>query len=173
MSHNLDQILNHKENHNEKQNEKHNENHKENYTENHNEDYNINQNIKLLRNSNLADVSYAYASEIAEGSKIYHLAGACPLDRDGKVPENLSIGEQATLCVENIQSVLAQIGATLKDIAYTRVLVATQDRDDLVEAWHAYEAFMGEHDAPSTLHGVTVLGYPNQKVEIEVVVAIK
>ena len=80
---------------------------------------------------------------------------------------------KATLCVENIQSVLAQIGATLKDIAYTRVLVATQDRDDLVEAWHAYEAFMGEHDAPSTLHGVTVLGYPNQKVEIEVVVTIK
>lgn len=34
------------------------------------------------------------------------------------------------------------------------------------------EAF-GNHDVPSTLMGVTVLGYPDQLVEIEAVAAVR
>jgi len=34
------------------------------------------------------------------------------------------------------------------------------------------EAAFGEHDAPSTLLGVTVLGYTDQLVEIEAVAAL-
>ncbi|HEX5288539.1 MAG TPA: RidA family protein, partial [Streptosporangiaceae bacterium] len=40
---------------------------------------------------------------------------------------------------------------------------------DLVAAWDVVSAAFGEHDAPSTLLGVTVLGYPGQLVEIEAV----
>lgn len=131
----------------------------------------MNRKIKLLRDPNLAEVSYAYASEVPEGFKIYHLAGACPLDYEGKVPEESSIEVQTKLCMDNARSVLAQIDATLSDVIYTRILVATDRREDLVEAWHAYETEMGKHDAPSTLHGVTVLGYFGQKVEIELTIA--
>ena len=43
---------------------------------------------------------------------------------------------------------------------------------DLVTAWEVIRAAFGDHDAPSTLLGVSVLGYPDQLVEIEAVAAI-
>ena len=46
------------------------------------------------------------------------------------------------------------------------------DLADLVAAWEVVEAAFGEHDAPSTLLGVTVLGYTDQLVEIEAVAAV-
>ena len=49
----------------------------------------------------------------------------------------------------------------------TRVLVASTDRSDLVEAWNVVQRRFGAHDVPSTLIGVTVLGHPGQLVEIE------
>jgi len=51
----------------------------------------------------------------------------------------------------------------------TTVFVASTQRADLVAAWEVVEAAFGDHDAPSTLLGVTVLGYPGQLVEIEAV----
>ena len=39
----------------------------------------------------------------------------------------------------------------------------------LVAAWNEVAAGFGEHDPPSTLVGVTVLGYPDQLVEIEAI----
>ncbi len=54
----------------------------------------------------------------------------------------------------------------------TRVLVASSQQADLVEAWEVVRDAFGEHDVPSTLMGVTVLGYDNQLVEIEAVAAV-
>jgi hypothetical protein len=39
-------------------------------------------------------------------------------------------------------------------------------------AWEVVAAAFGEHDAPSTLLGVAVLGYRDQLVEIEAVAAV-
>ena len=36
-------------------------------------------------------------------------------------------------------------------------------------AWQVVRAAFGDHDAPSTLLGVAVLGYPDQLVEVEAV----
>jgi hypothetical protein len=47
--------------------------------------------------------------------------------------------------------------------------VATTDRADLVTAWDVVAEALGAHAAPSTLVGVTVLGYPDQLVEVEAV----
>ena len=52
------------------------------------------------------------------------------------------------------------------------MLVASSDRSDLTEAWEVVHTGFGDHDAPSTLLGVTVLGYPDQLVEIEAVAAL-
>ena len=38
--------------------------------------------------------------------------------------------------------------------------------------WGVISDEFGEHDVPSTLTGVTVLGYENQLVEIEAVAAV-
>jgi hypothetical protein len=58
----------------------------------------------------------------------------------------------------------------------TAVLMAcgqnqSSQRQDLVTAWKVRDSF-GEHDVPSTLMGVTVLGYPGQLVETEAVAAV-
>jgi enamine deaminase RidA (YjgF/YER057c/UK114 family) len=67
---------------------------------------------------------------------------------------------------------LEEAGAGIDDVISTRVLVASTKQSDLVAAWNVVRAAFGDHDAPSTLMGVTVLGYPGQLVEIEAVAAV-
>lgn len=128
--------------------------------------------ISLIRSKNLAQVDYAYASHIPAGMDLLFLAGACPLTKEGEVPESSEVELQAKLCVENLKEALKECGASLDDVVYTRVLVATHKQSDLVTAWEAIRKEFGDHDVPSTLSGVTVLGYRNQLVEIEAVAAI-
>jgi len=129
--------------------------------------------IALIRSSTLSDrVEYAYAAIAPEGSRLVFLAGACPLDADG---ETVGVGDysaQAAQAMENLVTALGDAGATLRDVVSTRVLVASASQTDLVTAWNVVRSVFGEHDAPSTLLGVTVLGYPNQLVEIEAVAAL-
>ena len=96
-----------------------------------------------------------------------HLAGACPLDADGATVAHGDIAAQAAQCVDNLRIALADAGATLGDVLSTRVLVASADRADLVSAWQVVRDAFGNHDVPSTLFGVTVLGYEHQLVEVE------
>lgn len=48
----------------------------------------------------------------------------------------------------------------------------TLDEPALVAAWDVVHGWFGEHDAPSTLVGVTVLGYQDQLVEVEAVAVL-
>jgi enamine deaminase RidA (YjgF/YER057c/UK114 family) len=75
--------------------------------------------------------------------------------------------------VANLATALAESGATLADVLKTTVFVASAERADLVAAWDVVRAAFGEHDAPSTLLGVSVLGYPGQLVEIEAVAVVR
>ncbi|MFD7944019.1 Rid family hydrolase, partial [Streptomyces sp. NPDC059744] len=79
---------------------------------------------------------------------------------------------QATKAIENMQAALAASGASLQDVISTRVLVASARREDLVTAWEVVRDSFADHDVPSTLMGVTVLGYKDQLVEIEAVAAV-
>ena len=67
---------------------------------------------------------------------------------------------------------LADAGASLEDVLSTKVLVASARQEDLVAAWKVVRDSFGDHDVPSTLMGVTVLGYQDQLVEIEAVAAV-
>ena len=82
-------------------------------------------------------------------------------------------GAQAASCVENMTVALADAGAGLADVISTRVLVASSRQADLVTAWEVVRDAFGDHDPPSTLLGVTVLGYNDQLVEIEAVAAVR
>lgn len=128
--------------------------------------------ISLIHSDNLAEVDYAYASSVPSGMELLFLAGACPLSKEGNVPADSDYGLQAKLCVNNLKAALQECGAALEDVVYTRVLVAAHDRSDLVTVWEAIREEFGDHDIPSTLSGVTVLGYPHQLVEIEAVAAV-
>ena len=128
--------------------------------------------INLIRSDSLyAGAPYAYASIAPPGSLIF-TAGACPLDDNGHVVGADDIQAQASLAMANLGSALAASGATLRDVLKTTVFVASARQADLVTAWEVIRAAFGDHDAPSTLLGVSVLGYPDQLVEIEAVAAI-
>lgn len=131
-------------------------------------------NVRLIRADALAETpGYAYASVVEAGTRLVHLAGSCPLDADGTVVPVGDYAGQAVQCIENLKSALAAAGGSLTDVAYTRVLVKTGENDVLGTVWNVVREAFGEHEAPSTLFGVTVLGYWNQLVEIEAVAAIR
>jgi enamine deaminase RidA (YjgF/YER057c/UK114 family) len=128
--------------------------------------------INLIRSDSLyAGAPYAYASVAPAGSLIF-TAGACPLDDNGNVVGAGDIQAQASLAMANLGTALAASRATLRDVLKTTIFVASAERADLDTAWDVIRAAFGDHDAPSTLLGVSVLGYPDQLVEIEAVAAI-
>lgn len=129
--------------------------------------------VQLIRASGLSDVAeYAYAATAPKDARLIFLAGSCPLNEDG---ETVAVGDyagQAAACVETMKQALAAAGATIEDVISTRVLVASSAQADLVAAWEVVRDAFGEHDVPSTLMGVTVLGYDDQLVELEAVAAV-
>jgi enamine deaminase RidA (YjgF/YER057c/UK114 family) len=128
--------------------------------------------VQLIRSAALADAPYAYAATAPSGSRLIFLAGACPLNADGTTAAPGDYAAQAARCVETLTSALEVAGASLTDVISTRVLVASSAQADLVTAWDVVHAAFRDHDVPSTLLGVTVLGYDNQLVEIEAIAAV-
>ena len=128
--------------------------------------------VSLLRSSSLADTPYAYAASVPPGSRLLFMAGACPLRADGSTAAPSDHADQARVCLDNLEQALADAGATLTDVVSTRVLVVAAMREDLVSTWDVVSQRFAEHDVPSTLVGVSLLGYPDQLVEIEAVAAV-
>jgi len=124
--------------------------------------------MELVRVPALAqEVPYAYASVDSCGG--VHVAGACPLDAEGRVVHLGDVAAQATQVMRNLEEALRASGCGLRDVLKTTVYVASDDRADLVSAWEVVRAAFGDHDPPSTLLGVAVLGYPDQLVEVEAI----
>lgn len=132
----------------------------------------MNSAIRLIRAPELSDAPYAYASVVDSAARLVFLAGACPLEADGTTAAVGDYAGQAAKCVETLIEALRAAGATLEDVVNTRVLVASSQRSDLVVAWEVVRDAFGDHDVPSTLMGVTVLGYEDQLVEIEAIAAV-
>ena len=129
--------------------------------------------VTLIRSTALSDVAqYAYAATAPAQSRLIFLAGACPLNEDGSTAAIGDYAGQAAKALENMRIALADAGGSLEDVISTRVLVASARREDLVAAWQVVRDCFGDHDVPSTLMGVTVLGYQDQLVEIEAVAAV-
>lgn len=129
--------------------------------------------VTLIRSASLSGVAeYAYAATAPADARLIFLAGSCPLDADGATVAVGDVRAQAARCVENLRTALADAGAQLTDVISTRVLVASARQADLVAAWEVVRDALGEHDVPSTLMGVTVLGYDDQLVELEAVAAV-
>nr|WP_234037185.1 Rid family hydrolase [Leucobacter sp. L43] len=128
----------------------------------------------MIRSSSLSDAAeYAYAATAPADARLIFLAGSCPLQADGTTAGIGDVAAQAAKCIENMQVALAEAGADTRDVISTRVLVASAQQSDLVAAWEVVRDAFGDHDVPSTLLGVTVLGYDDQLVEIEAVAAVQ
>jgi enamine deaminase RidA (YjgF/YER057c/UK114 family) len=130
--------------------------------------------IDLIRVPDLTDAApYAYAAVADDVRRLVFTAGACPLDGNGDTVAVGDVAGQAEQVMVNLRAALAAAGAGLTDVVKTTVYVASHDRADLVTAWDVVARHFGGHDAPSTLLGVTVLGYRDQLVEVEAVAALR
>lgn len=129
--------------------------------------------VSLIHTDRLSDVAeYAYASTVPADARLIFLAGSCPLDAAGETVAPGDYAAQAARAFENLVIALDAAGATPADVVSTRVLVASSRQADLVTAWQVVRDAFAPHQPPSTLLGVTVLGYDHQLVEIEATAAV-
>ena len=130
--------------------------------------------VTLVRAPALAATApYAYAAVAPAGARLIFTAGACPLDESGRTVAPGDVAGQAERVMANLRTALRAGGADLGDVLKTTVYVASSHRADLVAAWDVVHRHFGDHDAPSTLLGVSVLGYPDQLVEVEAVATLR
>jgi enamine deaminase RidA (YjgF/YER057c/UK114 family) len=115
-------------------------------------------------------VPYDYGAVAPPGAVLF-TAGACPLDADGRVVAPGDHREQARIALANLLTVLTAHDAGPEHLVRTTIYVVG-DRNDLVHAWDIISAGLAPSRPPSTLVGVTVLGYPDQLVEIDGIAAL-
>jgi enamine deaminase RidA (YjgF/YER057c/UK114 family) len=115
-----------------------------------------------------AGTPYDYAS-VAPAGGVVLTAGACPLDADGTVVAAGDVEAQTRRTLDNLASALAKAGSSLEQVLKTTVYVAAKDRSDLVRVFDLVEERFAPTRPPSTLLGVSLLGYPEQLVEIEAI----
>lgn len=128
--------------------------------------------VTLVRTDRLADAPYVYAAVTAPGGLVL-TAGACPLDAEGRTVAVGDVVGQARQVVANLVVALEAAGVGLTDVARTTIYVASSRREDLGAVWDVLSGAFGDHDVPSTLLGVTVLGYDDQLVEVEAIAAVR
>lgn len=130
--------------------------------------------IELIRAPELTDQApYACASVAHDVSRLIFTAGACPLDDTGATVAVADIAGQTEQVMANLTTALQAAGASLTDVVKTTVYVASHRREDLVACWDVVSRQFGDHDVPSTLLGVAILGHRDQLVEIEAVAALR
>lgn len=117
-------------------------------------------------------VTLIRSAALPAGARLTFLAGACPLNADGSTAASGDYAGQPAKAFQNMKTALADAGARVEDVISTRVLIASARQEDLVAAREAVRDSLGRHGPPSTLLGVTVLGYRDQLVEIEAVTAV-
>lgn len=113
---------------------------------------------------------YAYATRARPGNLIF-TAGAVPLDREGNLVGEGDLEAQVRAVVENLDLALSSAGADAGDVVKTTFYVVASERADLGKAWRAFTP-SPLSSAPSTLVGVTYLGYEGQLAEIEAIAVV-
>ncbi|MGI8868989.1 MAG: RidA family protein [Mycobacteriales bacterium] len=129
--------------------------------------------LTRFRSTTLCDgAEYHYGTLVPAGTSLVYLAGACPIDAAGNTVALGDVAGQAHQVMANLRVALAEAGVAPAGVVRTTVYVASAHQADLVTAWNVHHDFFGEHEPPSTLVGVTCLGYDGQLVEVEAVAAI-
>lgn len=117
--------------------------------------------------------AYAHASVVEAGTRLAFLAGAVPLDVDGRIVGEGDPVRQARQVVSNLEEQLRAAGSGLEQVLASDVYVVSSDTAVLSAVWEVVEASglaVGPHS--STLVGVACLGYTGQLVEITVTAVV-
>ena len=113
---------------------------------------------------------YAYVARARPGTSVF-TAGAVPLDRNGDLVGEGDLEAQVEAVVDNLDRALSAAGATADTVVKTTFYVVASERADLGRAWRVF-ARSPLSTAPSTLLGVTYLGYEGQLAEIEAIAVV-
>jgi enamine deaminase RidA (YjgF/YER057c/UK114 family) len=115
---------------------------------------------------------------IVDAGRTAHLAGQCPLDADGRVVGqaggNGALVEQVDQIVHNALVVLAAVGATPEHVIRSVIYVVGDDQAVLGKVWTQLtgSALGAAFTSASTLLGVSQLGFPGQRVEVDLTAAL-
>jgi enamine deaminase RidA (YjgF/YER057c/UK114 family) len=110
---------------------------------------------------------YSHGSVVEAGTRLAFLAGAVPLDAEGKLVGEGDPVRQAEQVLANLETQLRAVGSDLAHVVATDVYVVSSESAALTAVWDVVEASglsTGPHS--STLIGVACLGYTGQLVEI-------
>jgi enamine deaminase RidA (YjgF/YER057c/UK114 family) len=113
---------------------------------------------------------YAYVATARDGLTVY-TAGAVPIDPRGNLIGENDLEAQTRAVTANLQIALDRAGATAADVVRTTIYVVAAEQGDLPKVWEVF-AEIPLASAPSTLVGVTHLGYTGQLVEIEAIAVV-
>lgn len=104
----------------------------------------------------------------SEGGKLLHCAGQVAFDQDGNILGQGDLKKQLEQAFENLNLVLAEVGASSSNIVRLRTYVVDLKPEYLEQIISALSSFYnGETPAPNTLIGVQSLALPDLLVEIE------
>ncbi|MEV6986810.1 RidA family protein [Sphaerisporangium sp. NPDC051017] len=110
---------------------------------------------------------YAHAAVVETGERLAFMAGAVPMDAEGRLVGPGDPAAQTRQVLGNLETALRAVGSDLSHVVASTVYVATTRHEDLLSVWEvvrASELSAGPHT--STLLGVSFLGYSGQMVEI-------
>jgi 2-iminobutanoate/2-iminopropanoate deaminase len=108
----------------------------------------------------------SFAPGIAvEGKRLIFVSGNVSVDADGQLVGRGDVGAQTRQIFENIEAVLVEGGATLKDVVKITTYIVPMERYAEFSAVRA-EVFDGQYPASAAV-GVASLVSPDYLIEIE------
>lgn len=132
--------------------------------------------ITLVNPSGLPKIDAYQQVSIATGSKLLFIAGQVAWDADGVTVGEGDLAAQVEQCYLNIGTALAEVDASLDDVAKLTVYVVDWTPDKmplLLEGITRAVTKLGVTPAPpATLLGVAALDVPEHLVEIEATAVI-
>jgi len=123
---------------------------------------------------------YGYAQAVKVGDTIYvsgqlshddqgNLVGPAPLDADGKIADHGNMEVQMAQSYANLQTVLAEFGASMDNIVEEVLYVTDMDAAFAVAGKVRSEAYGGRPVVASTILVTPRLAFPDQLIEIKVI----
>lgn len=111
---------------------------------------------------------------VVETGRTAHLAGQCPLDLSGAVVAPGEPGPQADQVAANALAALAAVEAHPGQVVRSVIYVASDEQETLAEVWTRFNdsPLAPAFTSASTLLGVARLGFPGQRVELDLTVAL-
>ena len=108
---------------------------------------------------------FSQATLIEQPTRVLVCAGQTALDGSGELQHQGDMAGQVALAMDNLETVLAEAGMSLADVA--RITVFTTDVDAFLQSWGDVA---GRLPSPAmTLIGISRLAYPELLVELEAI----